>query len=193
MPIQVDVDARAARIAEATVNVAAENGLSGVTIRAVAAALEASTTFITNYLPTRTALLVNALRQIESEWLAELEDELTGEDPATSLRRAMRSAVDWDDAERLRAQFWVAVLAVADRGPDVGRHLEESAQAVQAVLTKLVDQCGHPDPEGAATFLYLVAQGTFISIVETPGLWSEEKLIGAVDRAVDAVLAAAAG
>jgi len=191
MPIHVDVAARFGEIAAATIDVAGRQGLTGVTIRSVAAELGASTTFITNYLPTRSALLVNALQQIEAEWLAELEDELAGPEPAEALRRAMRSAVAIDAEELLRCQFWVAVVAVPERTGDIERHLEESTSAVRAVFAKLIDQCGHPDPETAADMLMLLAQGAFVSIVETPQLWNQARLNAAADAAVDAVLAAA--
>lgn len=191
MPIHVDLDQRRGAIAEATLRVAARDGIRGVTIRAVAAQLEASTTFITNYLPTRTALLINALQQIEEEWLAELGQELVDADPAAGLRRAMRSAVEWDTEELLRCQFWVAVLAVPNRDADVDRHLLASTSAVREVFAKLADQCGHADPETAADLLMLLAQGSFVSIVETPDLWDQRRLRSAADAAVDAVLAAA--
>lgn len=191
MPIHVDLDVRRAEIAAATLRVAASRGLQAVTLRSVAGELGSSTTFITNYLPTRPALLANALRQIESEWLAELESELVGDHPREALRRAMRSAVAWDDEELLRSQFWIAVLAVPQRDAQVSSHLIESTAAVRAVFAKLVDQCGHPAPEAAADLLVLVAQGAFVSIVETPQQWDNQKLQAAADEAVDAVLAAA--
>ena len=140
-------------IAAATLRVAARDGLRAVTIRSVARQLGASTTFITNYLPTRSALLVNALQQIDEEWLAELEGELLGGDPAAGLRRAVRSAVEWDAEELLRSQFWVAVLAVPNRDSDIDQHLVESTSAIRTVFSKLADQCGHPDPETAADWL----------------------------------------
>lgn len=191
MPIQVDLEERRRAIAAATLRVAGRDGIRRVTIRAVAAQLGASTTFITNYLPTRTSLLINALRQIEHEWLAELEQQLLGADPAVGLRRAMQSAVEWDSEELLRCQFWVAVLAVPNRDAAVDRHLLESTSAIREVFAKLADQCGHPDPETAADILMLVAQGSFVSIVETPDLWDQQRLRAAADAAVDAVLAAA--
>lgn len=189
MPIHVDSDERRAAIARATLEVAAQGGLSAVTIRSVAARLGASTTFITNYVPTRTALLVNALRQVEEEWLAELEEALAGEDPVLALRAAVRSVVQWDAEEMLRSQFWIAVLAVPDRDSAVEDHLIESTAAARAVFAKLVDQCGHPNPATAADILMLFAQGSFVSIVETPGQWSQRRLREAADAAVDAVLA----
>jgi AcrR family transcriptional regulator len=189
VPIQVDLAQRRAAIAEATVRVAARGGLQEVTIRSVAAELDASTTTITNYLPTRTALLVNALQQIESLWLEELESELVDDDAEAALRNAMRSAVDWDEDELLRSQFWVAVLAVPQRDAEVERHLIESTTAIRALFSKLVAQCGHSDPDVAADMLVLVAQGAFVSIVETPDQWSRHRLMATADAAVDAILA----
>ena len=189
MPIQVDLTERRAAIADATVRVAAREGLQAVTIRSVASELGASTTVITNYLPTRTALLVNALQQIESTWLEELEAELVGDNPRDALRRAMRVAVDWDADELLRFQFWIAVLAVPDRDAEVDRHLVDSTAAMRELFSKLVDHCGHPQATIAADMLVLVAQGAFVSIVETPREWSRERMMVTADAAVDAVLA----
>ena len=188
MPIQVDLAERRAAIADATVRVAAREGLQAVTIRSVATELGASTTYITNYLPTRTALLVNALQQIESTWLEELEAELVGNNPQDALRRAMQVAVDWDADELLRFQFWIAVLAVPNRDAEVDRHLVDSTAAMRELFSKLVDQCGHPQPTIAADMLVLVAQGAFVSIVETPREWSRERLRATADAVVDAVL-----
>ncbi len=191
MPIRVDLEARRGEIAVATLAVAARDSLSGVTIRSVANELGASTTFITNYLQTRSAVLVNALRHIESSWLNELEAELVGSEPGESLRQAMRSAVRWDDEELLRAHFWIAVLAVPHRDEEVQRHLDESNEAFMAVFTKLVDRCGHPEPAAAADRLLLMAQGALVSIVETPHEWTNERLVSIADSAVAAVLAEA--
>jgi len=191
VPIQVDSTERRAAIAEATVRVAAREGLQAVTIRSVAAELGASTTVITNYLPTRTALLVNALQQIESTWLEELQAEVTGGRAQDALRRAMRVAVDWDADELLRFQFWIAVLAVTNRDAEVDRHLVDSTAAMRELFSELVDRCGHPQATIAADMLVLVAQGAFVSIVETPQEWSRERLMETADAAVDAVLVGA--
>jgi len=189
VPIQVDLTERRAAIADATIRVATREGLQAVTIRAIAADLGASTTVITNYLPTRTALLVNALQQIETRWLEELEAHLVGASPQAALRRAMRVAVDWDADEVLRLQFWIAVMAVPNRDSEVDRHLIDSTTAMRELFCKLVGQCGHPQATVAADMLVLVAQGAFVSIVETPGEWSRERMMITADAVVDAVLA----
>lgn len=189
MPIQVDVEQRRADIAEATFRVAARNGLGGVTLRSVAAELGASTTAITNYLPTRVDLLVNAVDRLGDEWRAELEEVLAVADGEEALREIMRRAVSWDADELLRCQFWVAVLATPQRSADLDHHLMDSEQAIRDLIEKVVEQCDVARPGEAADVLYLFAQGVFGSIVEAPRVWTVERLRAAADRVVSAVLA----
>jgi AcrR family transcriptional regulator len=188
MPIQVDVTRRRADVAEATFRVAARDGLAAVTLRSVAAEMGVSTTTITNYLPTRADLLINAMDRMTEEWLAELDAARAGRQPHEALRAVMREAVSWDQDELVRSQFWVAVLAT--QSPQVRRRVGDVEDAVREVLAKLVDECGHPGPEAAADQLFLFAQGVFASIVEAPGRWAPDRLRAAADAAVDGVLSA---
>ncbi len=189
MPVQVDVAQRRADIAEATFRVAGRDGLRGVTIRAVAAELGASTTIITNYLPTRADLFLNAIDQMAEEWLAELDTIMAASGEEDALRRVLRAAVDWDEAERLRNHFWVAVLASPVRTPEIDARLAEASNAVRDVFEKLVDQCGHPDPVTAADVLFLTAQGVFVSVVESAEDWPPDRVVRAAEAAVNGVLA----
>lgn len=188
MPIQVDVTQRRADVADATFRVAARDGLAAVTLRSVAAEMDVSTTTITNYLPTRADLLLNAVDRMTDEWLDELEAARTGRSPDDALRAVMREAVGWDQEELVRSQFWVAVLAT--QSPQVRRQVGEVEDAVREVLAKLVEECGHPRAAAAADQLFLFAQGSFASIVEAPGRWTPDRLRAAADAAVDGVLSA---
>ncbi len=188
MPIQVDVSRRRADIAAATVQVAADKGgLAGVTIRAVAAELDASTTVVTNYLPTRTDLLVNAIDWLADEWRAELEEIQQRTSGRAAIEEVMEAAVDWDAEELIRCQFWVAALS-ADRNAELAAHLSESARSVRTILAKLLDEAGHPQPHEAADVLFLFAQGVFVSIVEAPDRWPGERTKVAARAAVAAVM-----
>lgn len=188
MPIQVDVGRRLQDIAEATFQVAADQGLRAVTIRSVASRLGASTTVITNYLPTRADLLANALDLVNDEWMAELERFSQVESAPEALRAVMRAAVSVDDAEFLRCQFWVALLAEPHRPADVSARLAKAADSIRQKLADLVTAAGHPAPEDAADTLFLFAQGVFVSVVETPEVWTAVRLRSAADAAVDATL-----
>jgi AcrR family transcriptional regulator len=190
MPIQVDITQRRRDIAEATFRVAAREGLRTVTIRSVAAELGASTTVITNYLPTRAELLLNAVDLVTEEWLAELREVVQTQHGEGALREVMRRTVVWNADERLRCQFWVAVLALPDRTAALDAHLAASQEAVRSLLAKVVGQCGHPDPGLAADMLFLFAQGTFVSMVEAESEWPEGRIAMAAEAAVEAVLTA---
>ncbi|PZT71290.1 hypothetical protein DN402_04540 [Streptomyces sp. SW4] len=91
MPIDVDEVQRRKEIAEATLAVAARDGARAVTIRAVAKELGGSTAMVTNYVPTRMALITNAVRAAESRWRADLDahvGELRG-------KERLRATVEW--------------------------------------------------------------------------------------------------
>lgn len=191
MPIQVDVGRRRVDIAEATLRVAAREGLGGVTIRSVAAELGASTTVITNYLPTRADLLANAMELLADEWIGELDTVSADLDPGEALVEVMCEAVSWDEQERIRNQFWVAVLSEPNRPAAVAEQLRAESDAVRDRLAKLVEQCGHPDPGAAADLLFLFAQGAFVSMVETPSRWTPERLRNAARAITENVLTAA--
>jgi AcrR family transcriptional regulator len=188
MPIQVDVTQRRADVADATFRVAARNGLAAVTLRSVAAEMGVSTTAITNYLPTRAELLMNAVERMTDDWMAELEAARADREPGQALRAVMREAVDWDQDELVRSQFWVAVLAA--QTPQIRHQVGEAEDAVRDVLVKLVGECGHPAAEAAADLLFLLAQGVAASIVEAPHRWSPARLRAMADTAVDGVLSA---
>ena len=188
MPIQVDIEQRRRAIAEATFAVAAREGIQAVTLRSVAAEMGASTTAITNYLPTRADLLVNAVDEMGREWLEELEGIRTETHGPDALRRLMRAAVAWDAGEYLRCAFWVTLLAEKGRDERIDAHLAETSTQVRSAIEEVVAECGHPRPGDAADMLFLVAQGVFVSIVESPTAWPPERVVAAADLAVNAVL-----
>lgn len=188
MPIQVDVERRRADVADATFKVAARDGLSGLTVRAVARELGASTTAITNYLPTRVALLANALDHLADEWRAELEEVLDTLSGEQALREMMRRTVTWDHEELLRCQFWVAMMGAPQWTNDLDRRIADVDLQVRCLLEKTADECGASDPATVADVLFLFAEGVFAAIVEAPTDWPVERLNEAADRLVEALL-----
>jgi AcrR family transcriptional regulator len=189
MPIQVDVERRRADVAEATLRVAAREGLGGVTVRAVAGELGTSTTAITNYLPTRVELLANAIDHLSRVWLAELESVLAERSGEDALREMMRTAVTWDHEELIRCQFWVAMLGSPQWGSDVDRRMTETDAMVRGLFEKTAAECGVRNPAAVADTLFLFSEGVFAAIVEVPSEWPVARLHEAADRLVDAVLA----
>lgn len=90
MPIEVDEAKRLDEIAAATIQVARDRGVRSVTIRAVAEQLGGSTAMVTNYVSSRAALMINALRRAGADWTRELERSIEGTEGEQKLRAAIR-------------------------------------------------------------------------------------------------------
>ncbi|MBT2441806.1 TetR family transcriptional regulator C-terminal domain-containing protein [Streptomyces sp. ISL-36] len=181
MPIDVDEVQRRKAIAEATLAVAARDGARAVTIRAVAKELGGSTAMVTNYVPTRTALITNAVRAAESRWRSDLEahlGELTGAD-------RLRATVEWhlstEPEDLLLRTLWVEMLSTAHADPH-GVDRQEPREARQEFLDAST-AAGVPDAGLAADVLSLLTRGYYVSTLEEPGYWTPERA-GRVARAV---------
>ncbi|NGN65632.1 TetR/AcrR family transcriptional regulator [Streptomyces sp. A7024] len=186
MPIDVDETQRRKEIAQATLAVAARDGARAITIRAVAKELGGSTAMVTNYVPTRMALISNAVRAAESRWRTELEDRVAG----LSGKERLRSTVEWylssEPEDLLLRALWVEMLSTAHTDP-AGvdrREAHESRQEFQDAAAA----AGVPDAELAADVLSLLTHGYFVATVEEPGYWTPERA-GRVARAVVDALA----
>ncbi|AXK33842.1 TetR family transcriptional regulator [Streptomyces armeniacus] len=132
-PARGDHDARRADVSEAVWRVLAERGLGGLTLRAVAAEMGASTGLLTHYFPTKRALVQHALevaeartasrarRRPEAGGLPALRAALLDVLPLTEESAAMNRVwvSSWDNAladpgfhrnERARLARWRATL-----------------------------------------------------------------------------------
>ncbi|MET9514768.1 TetR family transcriptional regulator C-terminal domain-containing protein [Streptomyces sp. NPDC002994] len=181
MPIDVDEVQRRKEIARATLAVAARDGARAITIRAVAKELGGSTAMVTNYVPTRTALIINAVRAAESRWRTDLEarlEDLVG-------RERLRTTVEWhlstEPDDLLLRTLWVEMLSSAHTDPNGVDHREPRESRQEFVDAAIA--AGVPDAELAADILSLLTRGYFISTVEDPAYWTAERA-GRVARAV---------
>ncbi|SEK48805.1 TetR/AcrR family transcriptional regulator [Streptacidiphilus jiangxiensis] len=188
MPIEVDQEQRLAQIAEATSQVARERGVRAVTIRAVAQQLGGSTAMITNYLPSRAALMANALRHAEREWSVETEEllsGLTGLDRLLALSQWMCTTERDDDVMRRL----VTEIVSESEASDAGVLVRKLAREHRDTLGELTAQAGMADPEAAADVLHLIFRGYWLSTLEDPESWPAER--GAAAARIAAALFAA--
>ncbi|MFG2650404.1 TetR/AcrR family transcriptional regulator [Streptomyces sp. NPDC048436] len=181
MPIDVDEVQRRKEIAQATLAVAARDGARAITIRAVAKELGGSTAMVTNYVPTRIALITNAVRAAESRWRADLDDhvgELGG-------KERLRATVEWhlstEPEDLLLRTLWVEMLSTAHTDP-AGVDRRQPRESRQEFLEASI-AAGVPDAELAADMLSLLTRGYFVSTIEDPAYWTPERA-GRIARAV---------
>ncbi|WP_395571098.1 TetR/AcrR family transcriptional regulator [Streptomyces sp. BK79] len=186
MPIDVDEVQRREAIAQATLAVAARDGARAVTIRAVAKELGGSTAMVTNYVPTRTALITNAVRAAESRWRTDLEARLGDLIGADRLRATVEWHLSTEPEDLLLRTLWVEMLSSAHVDPG-GIDRQEPRESRQEFLDASA-AAGVPDAGLAADVLSLLTRGYYISSMEEPAHWTPERAERVARAVVDALM-----
>ncbi|MFK0191509.1 TetR/AcrR family transcriptional regulator [Kitasatospora sp. NPDC090308] len=182
MPIEVDQEDRLARIADATIEVARTRGVRAVTIRAVAQELGGSTAMITNYLPTRSALIANALRHAERHWAGETEALLAGHSGPDRLLTLAEWMCTTERDDEVMRRLLAEIVSEGD-GSDAAVLVAELARDHRAALDPLLAEAGITDP-GAADLLHLLFRGYWLSTLEDPAHWPAPRGANAARTAV---------
>lgn len=167
--------------------------MRSVTIRAVAAQLGGSTAMVTNYVSSRSALMLNALRRAEEEWGGELDGVLEGLVGEERLDAAIRwMCTTQHDDEVLRR----LLMEIASEGPGAAPAVEEvrrdASRRNRDELRALAAEAGLPDPDLAADVLHLFMRGYWLTTLEDPDSWPDERGVRSA-RAVVELLRGGAG
>jgi len=186
MPREVDAGQRLADIAAATIRVARSAGSHAVTIRSVARELGGSTTLVTNYLPSRAALILNALDQGRDRWQAALDVSLTETAPSDRFAAVIEWSLSTGPDEPVLRALILEIVANADREPDLRTALHRETSAFQALLLDEARTAGYADPDHVAGLAYLLVRGSYVASAEDPARWDEAQL----RRVIHATLAA---
>jgi len=184
MPVVVDIEERQIAIAEATLRVAARAGIRGVTIRAVAEELGASTSVVTHYVPTRAQLLANAIERFSAWRKKELEASTRDVEGWKLVRVICRSVLATSEAEQVYDALWIELLAQPERQPEVEESLRRHGEWFRGVLRDAIASCGHPDPSQATDQIYLLLGGAAACGVADRETWNQER----IDTTLDALL-----
>jgi AcrR family transcriptional regulator len=188
MPIDVDVDRRLTEIARATLAVVAERGADGVTLRAVAQRMGGSTTVVTNYLPTRGALLLNAIEHGIKEWEDDLQGELDGAAPADRFAALARWAATTRGDDVILRQLFFEVLGKSGSNPSLRTALSEDSTRQHHELSEAAAEAGAADPQFAADVVYLALRGFYLTCLENPDVWTSERVAPVIDKLLSLVL-----
>lgn len=138
MPARLDHDARRRDVAEAVWRVLAETGFAGLSLRAVAAEMGATTGLLTHYFPSKRALVLHAL-----EILHERTDRsLPGADPPglRGLRRRLRAVLPLTDDGAVLSRIWVGFWDLALVDADLGAREAGRYDRWRGRLRPLVEQ-----------------------------------------------------
>lgn len=172
MPRDIDVEARLNDIAAATIRVARTSGTHAVTIRAVARELGGSTTLVTNYLPSRGALIINVLDRANARWKREWEAASAGMSAAKRFESLITLQRDPDGIEPVLRGLILEIVANSASEPALRASLHAESQAFLSVLHAAARAAGYDDPRAAADIGYLLLRGAYFANAEEPEHWS---------------------
>lgn len=189
VPIDVDVRERLDQIARATLAVMRAGGSEAVTIRAVARALGGSTTLVTNYLPSRTALLRNAVRYAYDSWEADLDGALADVPAPARLGAIVEWSCGTEPDDEILRQLFIELVGRSGSDHEVADMMAQDSAGQHESLVEAAGQAGAPDPAFAADVLHLLLRGFYLASLETPDAWTSERVRPLAARLV-ALLAA---
>ncbi|GGV23760.1 TetR family transcriptional regulator [Streptomyces longisporoflavus] len=132
-PARTDHDARRTEVSQAVWRVLAAHGFGGLTLRAVAAEMGATTGLLTHYFPSKRALLRHALEVLDRRSAdrprpaAERAGEASG---LVMLRATLLDILPLDAESAASNRIWVASWDVALADPELAReHAERYRRA----------------------------------------------------------------
>jgi AcrR family transcriptional regulator len=184
VPIDVNTHERLRAIAIATLEVAEARGADGVTMRAVAETMGGSTTLVTNYIPNRAGLLMNAVAHAFEQW----EDELERVHGESSPQERLEAVATWSCSttgnDTLIRRLLIEMLARSTKDSVLQETVRDEARGHREQLREAAAESDVPDPEFAADVLHLALRGYYLSNLEDPEAWTSERVVPVVKHLV---------
>jgi AcrR family transcriptional regulator len=116
MPVTVDHEVRRREVAEAVWRVLAGTGFAGLSLRAVAKEMGATTGLLTHYFGSKRELVAHALEVVHERTAPRMREAETHQPGMDGLRARLRAVLVDDDEATVLSKVWVGFwdLALAD-------------------------------------------------------------------------------
>ncbi|WP_239086971.1 TetR/AcrR family transcriptional regulator [Catellatospora methionotrophica] len=189
----VDHDERREQLSAAVWQVVSEQGLDGLTLRAVADAADCTTGRVAHYFRDKNALLTHARDVMHRRMTARIDALGAFDDPREHLRAVLREGVPLDEERRLNSTVWAHFLMAARTDPVLlAEHVVRHESWIRRLTALLRDAYGVPpdDLELRARNLVALLEGLALCGVATPELYPPDLLVRAVDNHLDLLLGA---
>ncbi|WP_345711777.1 TetR/AcrR family transcriptional regulator, partial [Kineococcus glutinatus] len=193
MARQRDAAGHRQRLSAATWAVLADDGLAGLTLRAVAARAGCSTGLVLHTFPDKRALLLHA-RDLLHERTAARADALEagGGTPGEVLRAVLHQAAALTPDRHEEARVWVGFLAAALSDPALAERHVRNNRRFLARVERLLTTCrpawdaGHRT--GAAVQLVALVEGSALLAAADPETYSADAQRAALGAGLVAAL-----
>jgi AcrR family transcriptional regulator len=185
MPRVVDEEERRRTIADIAWRIAANEGLSAVTYRRVAAEMHASTAVVSHAFPNREALLQEVFRIHVSRWMDDLRDVAAIDDPHDRLVAILRGASPLSPAALDDARVWIATMGPPNQRSvwlDITR---EFGQLFMNEVARALRDMGAD--ESLAYPLSALVWGLNAAAVEDSERWSVERATWSIEVMLEAM------
>jgi AcrR family transcriptional regulator len=192
MPAKVDHEARRRDVSAAVWRVLAAEGFGGLTLRAVATEMDATTGLVTHYFPSKHALIVHALELAETHTraLVPLTDEARGME---ALRQALTAVLPLTPEVMEISRVWVSSWDAALADPELHALEKARYKRWRARLEPLVEQAqrdGGLPPGGSgdlAAGLAAYTHGLVVQALFDPRAFPRKRLLHLLQSHLDAL------
>ncbi|WFB11187.1 TetR family transcriptional regulator [Streptomyces sp. LX-29] len=191
MPARGDHEARRRDVSEAVWRVLGERGFDGLTLRAVAAELGASTGLVSHYFPSKRALMEHAL-EVAEDRTAHRPRRTPPSPGLPALRAALLDVLPLTEEMTRMSRAWVSSWDAALADPDLGagqaaRHRRWRAALREHIETaqRLGELPTAGDPEDLAATAAAFAHGLVVHALFEPGRYPPERQTALLDRFLD--------
>jgi AcrR family transcriptional regulator len=169
MPARVDHEARRRAVATAVWAVLARDGFAGLTLRAVAAELGATTGLVTHYFPGRDALVRHALDLLHERTDAALARLGEGEVGLAALRTRLLGVLprtaDDEELSRIWVSFWGPALADPELREREAARYDRWRATLRPLVQDAIDR-GELAPKDVTAVVDVLTSGTHGLVVQ---------------------------
>ncbi|RFU36858.1 TetR family transcriptional regulator [Actinomadura logoneensis] len=193
MPAKGDHDARRRDVSEAVWRVLAAHGFDGLTLRAVAAEMGASTGLLTHYFPSKKALVAHALDLAEDRTVA---GRLTPSGRGmAAVREVLADVLPISDTavemNRVWVSSWDAALADPDLGArETGRYERIRSERLRPFVEQAHDLGELPrdaDLDDVTATLVAFTHGLTVQVLFDPDRFPPERQLALLDGMLTAL------
>lgn len=192
MPAAVDHDVRRREVAEAVWRVLADTGFAGLSLRAVAREMGATTGLLTHYFRSKGELVRHALDVVHERTAPRMAGADTGEEGLAGLRVRLQAVLVDDEEATVLSKVWVGFWDLALADAELGRAEAARYERWRDRLRPLVEQALadgelHGDRETVVDVLTACTHGLVVQALFDPGRFPAERQYAVLDELLAAL------